>query len=748
MKFRVAPKDFAIFIAFCIFLLYLCAIAVLNFSSFANDGSFYGLNPIPAFFSDKIALTLTMFVVALIIIFSSVSSYIFDKDKSAKHLISFDEKEEKGYSRWAKEKEIKESSGASHVKPNEPHVDAAGIPLINNGTDIWVDNGEYHNLVIGSTGSGKTETLVKPMVNLLAKKGESMIITDPKGELYRYCGSYLKEQGYNIIILNFRDPQNGNAWNPLTLPYRYYKSGDVDKATELLDDVALNILSDAKSKDPFWEKSAADYFSGLALGLFLDAKENEVNLNSINFMSTIGEERFATSTYIKEYFNLKGESSSPYIFASNTINAPKDTQGGITSTFRQKIRLFSSREKLSEMLAYSNFDMRSIGKEKTAIFMIIHDEKTTYHSLLTIFIKQCYETLIDVAKEHGGKLPYRTNFILDEFANMPPLKDVDSMVSAARSRDIRFTFIIQNFSQLNDVYGKEVAEIIKGNCGNLIYLISTEMAALEEISKMCGEVKSKDKDKTASTPLVTVTDLQKMKLFEVIIKRIRMNPFRTRLEPDFKMDWGIQRTMAELPVRQEQTIQLFDLKKYVSEEKRKRMMADIENNANGSNPTLPGGGFNPFMPGMPGMGQNQMNPFGNASMNMPNPVNPFGNANPNPNPFSGMPGMPGMPNSGLSNADIDKMIADIDKKLKELDEEEERQKNVNLPKPASMEMPKPVEPTNQILQTSPTLEEVKPEPNIEVEANKPKINVDADSIIMNDNIITDDEFFDDFFGDD
>lgn len=759
MKFRVSQKDFVIFVAFCIFLLYLCAIAVLNFSSFANDGSFYGLNPIPAFYGDKLVLTLIMFIIALIIIFSSVSSYIFDKDKNAKHLLSFDEKEEKGYSRWAKDKEIKEDKNVCHVKPGDTHVEAAGLPLINNGTDIWVDNGEYHNLVIGSTGSGKTETLVKPMVNLLAKKGESMIITDPKGELYKYCASYLKEQGYNIIVLNFRDPQNGNAWNPLTLPYRYYKMGDVDKATELLDDVALNILSDAKSKDPFWEKSAGDYFSGLALGLFLDAKENEVNLNSINYMSTVGDERFATSTYIKEYFNLKGESSSPYIFASNTINAPKDTQGGILSTFRQKIRLFSSREKLSEMLAYSDFDMRSIGTEKTAIFMIIHDEKTTYHSLLTIFIKQCYETLIDVAKEKGGKLPFRTNFILDEFANMPPLKDVDSMVSAARSRDIRFTFIIQNFSQLNDVYGKEVAEVIKGNCGNLVYLISTEMAALEEISKMCGEVKSKEKDKTASTPLITVTDLQKMKLFEVIIKRLRMNPFRTRLEPDFKMDWGIKREMAELPLRKVQEIQLFDLKKYVSEEKRKRMMSDIENQSNGGNQNM-SGGFNPFMPGMPSMGQNPMNPFGGPS------ANPFGNMNQgmpmgnnpfagNPaNPFSGMPGMPNNP--GLTNEDIDKMIADIDKKLKELDEEEEKQKNMELPKPSSMELPKSASMEQPSMNSSAFMSnEAKntnvtftSEQKIEEVQEKPKINVDADSIIMNDNVITDDEFFDDFFGDD
>ena len=279
MKFRVSTKDFIIFVIFCIFLLYLCAIAVLNFSSFARDGSFYGLNPFPAFGSDYILLTLFMFVIALVIIFSSVSSYIFDKDKGAKKLLTIGEKEEKGYSRWAKEKEIKEAADVKHVKAIDQHVDGAGVPLINNGTDIWVDDGEYHTMIIGSTGSGKTVCLVKPMVNLLAKKGESMIINDPKGELYKYCGDYLKSQDYNIVVLNFREPDRGNAWNPLTMPYYYFKTGNVDKSIELLEDIANNILVDPKNKDSaFWEKSGADYFSALALGLFRDGKENEINL--------------------------------------------------------------------------------------------------------------------------------------------------------------------------------------------------------------------------------------------------------------------------------------------------------------------------------------------------------------------------------------------------------------------------------------------------------------------------------------
>ena len=131
---------------------------------------------------------------------------------------------------------------------------------------------------------------------------------------------------------------------------------------------------------------------------------------------------------------------------------------------------------------------------------------------------------------------------------MPPLKDVTTMITAARSRQIRFTMIIQNFAQLEQVYGKEQAETLRGNCGNLIYLVTTELKALEEISKMCGEVKSKKDAKTASTPLVTVTDLQKMKENEVIILRLRMSPFKTKFTPNYKIDWGEKYPKAKYPI--------------------------------------------------------------------------------------------------------------------------------------------------------------------------------------------------------
>lgn len=571
-KIKVTPKDMSIFVGFSIVLFFFVAIAVLNVFSLLNKGEFYGLIPFEAFSPQYLGITLFIFIAVEIAIFFSVSSSIFDTEKGFG--FSLGEKEEKGYSRWLKEKEMKKAFKVYKVGVKDESAAAGGIVFINDGKDMWVDDGENHTLVIGVTGAGKTTAVVDPLIYSLCKHGESMIITDPKGEIYQNHAELLRGRGYKIVILNFRNPNMGNAWNPLTIPYRMYKEGNVDKATELVDDVALNILQDKKAQDPFWEKSASDYFSGCALGLLEDAKEEQVNLNSISLMTTVGEDKFgAGSTYIKEYFTMKGESSAPYTFASNTINSPQETKGGILSVFRQKIRLFASREQLSEMLAYSDFNMRDIGKEKTAVFMVIHDEKTTYHALATIFIKQCYETLIDVAQECGGPLPVRTNFILDEFANMPPLKDVTTMVTAARSRHIRFTFIIQNFAQLNEVYGKEDAETIRSNCGNLIYLLTTELSALEEISKLCGEVKSKKDDKTASQPLVTVSDLQKLKLNEVIILRNRMYPFRTKLKQGFDTDWGDKEFgKAEFVAREKKEIELFDVKEFVKLRKKSKMM--------------------------------------------------------------------------------------------------------------------------------------------------------------------------------
>lgn len=667
LKFRADKKDIKIFIVFCIVLLYLVAIAVCNVVSFLGENEFSGFNPLPAFSEEYFAPTMVFYTLALIFFVSSVKDKFYERDKGVG--ITVGKKEKSGYARWASEEEMKKQ--LKKIDPRADEIPYGGIPMINNKKGMWVDNSDYHNLIIGSTGAGKTQVVVNPLVKVLAKAGESMIITDPKGEIYEENANMLREKGYNVVLLNFRNPQQGSGWNPLTLPYDYYRNGNQDKAIELVDDLAVNILYDenAQNQDPFWEKTSADYFAGLTLALFEDANPDEINLNSISLMSTLGEEKIkgTPNTYIKEYFNSKDPKSTAYVDASSTLMAPTDTKASILSVFKQKIKLFASRENMSEMLSHSDFDMKDIGRKKTAVFIVIQDEKKTYHSLVTIFIKQCYETLIDVAQESpNGKLAYRTNFILDEFANMPPLKDVTTMVTAARSRSMRFNFIIQNFAQLTQVYGKDNGETIKGNCGNIIYLISSELNALEEISKMCGEKKSKEKEKTASTPLVTVSDLQRLEQWYAIILRIRTMPFKTRLKPNFEMlnenAWGKTYEKATYPHREKKEIKTFDLKGTVDKIRKEKMnQMGISGN--------PFAGANPFGGG---------NPFGGSS--------PFGGGNPfaGANPFSEAP-KPSAPSNkpatsnSLGGMDIQDMVRRIDEKIAAL-EEEERQERLAIEK--------------------------------------------------------------------
>ena len=284
MRFKAEAKDVLIFVIFAVVWLLVVALAVANVSAFLKGESFT-INLFLGFTGGNIAATLVFFFAGIIAAFAGVKSVFIEKEDDLTGIgITIGQKKEKNYARWAKDSEIEKGLDVKAVDPLSPKADAAGIPLKMTPKKVWVDYGGYHNIVIGSTGAGKTQTTVLPMVNLLAKHDESMIITDPKGEIYENTSNYLKSLGYNIVLLNFRDPQQGNSWNPMYLPYSLYKSGNIDKSIELLEDLAANILKDpsAKGQDPFWENTSADYFAGLACALFEDAKEEEINLNSIN----------------------------------------------------------------------------------------------------------------------------------------------------------------------------------------------------------------------------------------------------------------------------------------------------------------------------------------------------------------------------------------------------------------------------------------------------------------------------------
>ena len=274
------------------------------------------------------------------------------------------------------------------------------------------------------------------------------------------------------------------------------------------------------------------------------------------------------------------------------------------------------------------------------------------------------------------------------------------MITAARSRQIRMTMIIQNFAQLKQVYGQEDAETIRGNCGNILYLLTGELSALEEISKLCGDkIVKVGKDKKEETrPLITVTELQRFKQDEVLVLKHRLPPLRTKFLPFWCTDFGYGKNAenvppAKLPEHEQMEIKMFDIREYV---KKKKEEDRAKNMANPNNPFGPAGGANPFA--NPGGGMFGANPFGPMPSSAPaNPFasnnNPFGaSANPfaapateaqsKPSPFGDIlkDSKPSEPSK--EEFDIDDLVKKLDAKIAELEKEEEEQEKAkgNIPK--------------------------------------------------------------------
>lgn len=385
---------------------------------------------------------------------------------------------------------------------------AGGFPLLYNKEkqQLVVDPTDNHTLVVGASGSKKTRNLVMPAIKVLGYAGESMIINDPKGELYNRTAGELRDLGYSIIIVNLRDPSVGHAWNPLQIPYSYYKDGDMDKAAEFANDIANTlILGEIASDDPFWSYSAYDCCLGLIMLLFKLCKEMDYPDSAVNISNLLRlrQKLFENGTNAKNSPLWKWASKDELIAASLTgsVMTAQDTMRGILAVLDQKLRALAIQPSLLEMLANSNFDIEDIGQSKTAVYLITPDEKTTYSSIVAMFISQSYQHLIYSATQRGGRLGIRVNYILDEFSSLPAIgSDFPSMISAARSRNIRYLICIQSKSQLVKRYKEEAATIIS-NCSNWIILFTRELELLREVSELCGQKKDR-------TPNVSVYDLQ------------------------------------------------------------------------------------------------------------------------------------------------------------------------------------------------------------------------------------------------
>lgn len=443
------------------------------------------------------------------------------------------------YSRWATNEEMKERLKEINIKESVP---TSGIPLINENDKYYITDSDMHNLVIGCTGSGKTQSVILPSLKLSIKANESILVEDPLGEIYEMNEKHLQEEGYNTIVIDLQDSRKGNNWNPLTLAYKLYKEKNVDKALDLIDDLGYYLFSDSTktNSDPFWVNSVINYFSGLTLYLFENATEEEINLSSIESLSNQLE-----SGKLDEFIVEIKDNQKLGIKLNSILKAPSETRGSILSVFNQKISNYLSKENLENMLSTTDFDLTNILKEKTAIF-IVSGTTSQSENLVPLFVNQ----VIDTISIYGNK-ERKINILLDEFDSLLPIKNFARKLEYCRSLGIKITVCIKSFIHLQNMYSKEEVEILKMCFGNLIYLLSKDIYTLEEISKYCGEEKE-------NKPLISKEELQTLEPFEAVIIMTRMMPFKTKLMADYKINWEYTNEKAEIPQRKINEIKIFN----------------------------------------------------------------------------------------------------------------------------------------------------------------------------------------------
>ena len=453
-------------------------------------------------------------IVLLVVMVIFIIGFMYIEPILMKHKVKNDN--EYGSARFSTNKEIKKN----FKKESVYHIKEAGFPVSfsKNLKSIYFDRETPHYVYLGSTGSGKSVTAVIPTCTFIskAKKKRSVFITDPKGEIYQTTSKMFQHQGYKILTIDFRNPEKSNKINilePVIKEYEEYinyeklsieSDNENDKlnynnksmsclaeTNRLISSLATMVMQDkVEQKDPFWNESAKNLLEGL-IGFFLEEYKagnitrEKITMTSIRKFqnSSMEENNFKK---FKDYINTKSYGSKSKDALVSILSASENTYKSITAVFGQKMNIFDDIN-VANVTSTSDFDFNILGSKPVALYVIVPDEDKTYFTLVTIIVGLLYRDLVKLANTtEKKKLPYEIDFILDEFANCPPLADIEAIVSVARSRGMHFHFFIQSFSQLDNVYGKEVAQIILDNCG-LTYLKTNTQETAEAISKRLGK---------------------------------------------------------------------------------------------------------------------------------------------------------------------------------------------------------------------------------------------------------------------
>ena len=482
-----------------------------------------------------------------------------------------------GTARFATEREIKGTY--AHV-PYEPEKWRRGMALPTRqglvvgckkkGSSVTalVDDGDIHCLMIGAAGVGKTANFLYPNIEYACASGMSWLCTDTKGDLFRNYARIAKDcYGYNISILDLRNPTRSDGDNILTLVNKYmdeYLANPENlaakaKAEKYAKITAKTIICSDGAQAGSYGQNAFFYDAAeglLASVILLIAEFCPPEKRHIISVFKLIQDLLAPSPVKnRSLFQLLMDKLPPTHkakwFAGAALNSADQAMASVLSTAMSRLNAFLDSE-MEQILCFdSKLDTETFCTEKSAIFLVLPEEDNTKYFMVSLFLQQIYREMLTIADEHGGRLPNRVMMFADEIGTIPKIESMEMMFSAGRSRRISMIPIIQSFAQLQKNYGKEGSSIIIDNCQDILFggfAPNSESAeilskALGNRTVMSGSISRGKNDPSQSLqmmgrPLMTPDELKTLPKGQFILAKTGCCPMQTKL-PLF-LKWGIQ----------------------------------------------------------------------------------------------------------------------------------------------------------------------------------------------------------------
>lgn len=343
---------------------------------------------------------------------------------------------------------------------------------------------DRHILLVGATRSGKSRRIILESIWFTLKAGENMLINDPKGELYAYTSPFAKDNGYQVVAIDFRNPNKGTHYNYMEEIISAIDSGNVAEAVDLTWDLVSVLVGDLKG-EPIWHNGECATIAASILIVATEAPKEYRNLTNVYyFLANMAKpDPFGEMPITRYLSGLDDTHPAKAVFAMAEIAHPK-TRGSFFSSALGTLKHFTN-PKIAEMTGYTDYTFEQMAHEKTIVYIILPDEKKTLYSLASIYIMQQVIYNTKVANENGGRCPIDWWYILDEFGQMPYIPPFPQFTSVGAGRGMRFLIALQGFQQLHKVY-KDDDNTIKNNCDAWIYLKCSTEETLKAFSTRCG----------------------------------------------------------------------------------------------------------------------------------------------------------------------------------------------------------------------------------------------------------------------